>query len=594
MNTEIRNNPLQTWTDAEQAALDILKPLVPLLSPGGARLRLGETGAVYPQSTAEMEAFARPLWAIIPMLAGGSRRILPVWELWKRGVIAGTDPAHPEYWGEVHDFDQRLVEMAVFGMGMAMIPETFYFALPEDARQNLYRWLSQINRKTMPKNNWVFFRILVNMGFRACGLPFDKKQVDEDFALINSHDEGGGWYYDYMDQRDYYTPWAFHFYGLLCARLWPELPNAGELRRRAALFAPDFSCWFDDGGEALPFGRSLTYRFAQSAFFAAQAYAGVETPAVGYGEMKHLLLSNLRSWLQKPIFDRDGILTIGYHYPNLIMAEGYNAPGSPYWAMKTFLCLAMPPEHPLWQATEKRPARPAVSRQEHARQLITRTDGGATVTAYQAGNHCVEHAHSEAKYEKFAYSTAFGFSVSKSRLKLSAGAFDSMLAVSLDGVCYHPRFGCENFHIGERSVTAVWKPLPSVTVETELIPFGVWHIRRHTIRTDTAIHIAEGGFAIAADGAGVCEQIASDTGAAALAPWGLSGIKALRGYGAAEVVGPEPNTNLLSPRTLLPTLRASLAAGEHRLVCAVLGTRSGERKLWQFIPKEVLEFEQLG
>ena len=195
--------------------MDILQPLVPLLSPGGARLHLGETGAVYPQAIAEMEAFARPLWAIIPMLAGGSRLVAPLWEHWRRGIIAGTDPAHPEYWGEVQDFDQRLVEMAVFGMGMAMIPETFFFSLPEDARQNLYRWLSQINRKTMPKNNWVFFRILVNMGFRACGLPYDQRQVDEDFALIDSHDEGDGWYYDYMDQRDYYTPWAFHFYGLV-------------------------------------------------------------------------------------------------------------------------------------------------------------------------------------------------------------------------------------------------------------------------------------------------------------------------------------------------------------------------------------------
>ena len=310
--------------------------------------------------------------------------------------------------------------------------------------------------------------------------------------------------------------------------------------------------------------------------------------------MKHLLLSNLRSWLQNPIFDRDGILTIGYHYPNLNMAEGYNAPGSPYWAMKTFLCLAMPPEHPFWQAQEKRPAQPERSRQEHARQLLVRTDGGATVTAYQAGNHCVEHAHSEAKYEKFAYSTAFGFSVSKSRLKLSAGAFDSMLAVSLDGVCYHPRFGCESFRIGERSVTAVWKPLPTVTVETELIPLGVWHIRKHTIRTDTAIHIAEGGFAIAADGAGECVQMVTENSAAALAPWGASGIQALRGYGAAEIVRPEPNTNLMSPRTLLPMLRADLAAGEHLLVCAVLGTRSGERELWQTVPKEVSELERLG
>lgn len=39
------------------------------------------------------------------------------------------------------------------------------------------------------------------------------------------------------------------------------------------------------------------------------------------------------------MFDRDGILTIGYCYPQMYMAERYNAPGSPYWGMKSFCCL---------------------------------------------------------------------------------------------------------------------------------------------------------------------------------------------------------------------------------------------------------------
>jgi hypothetical protein len=48
--------------------------------------------------------------------------------------------------------------------------------------------------------------------------------------------------------------------------------------------------------------------------------------------------------------DFSGITTIGYRYPNLIMAEIYNAPGSPLWALKTFLLLALPDDHPYWNA----------------------------------------------------------------------------------------------------------------------------------------------------------------------------------------------------------------------------------------------------
>ena len=305
--------------------------------------------------------------------------------------------------------------------------------------------------------------------------------------------------------------------------------------------------------------------------------------------MKHLLLQNLRSWLHHPIFTRDGVLSIGYHYPNLHMAEGYNAPGSPYWSMKWFLCLAMPDNHPFWQAEETAPVLPAVSCQPRAGQLLVRTDGGKQVIAYQAGGHCAEHTHAEAKYEKFAYSTAFGFSVSKSRLKLETGAFDSMLAVSLDGVYYYPRYGCETFQIKDGSVTATWKPLPQVTVQTELIPLGAWHVRRHRIQTTVEITVAEGGFAIAMDGAGTLTTQEQSKSAVVIAPWGISGIQGVTGYGSAMIVKPEPNTNLMSPRTLLPTLTAVLAPGEHSLSCAVLGSVKNDPGLWHSIPEEVIQ-----
>lgn len=144
-----------------------------LLRPNKARLHLGDTGAVYPDDIAQMEAFARPLWAIVPMLAGHCASVKPLWAAWCEGIIAGVDPENPEYWGEVVDYDQRLVEMAVFGMGMALAPKEFFFDLPEKTQKQLHAWLDQINRRDMPKNNWTFFCVLVNMGFIVCGMPHD-------------------------------------------------------------------------------------------------------------------------------------------------------------------------------------------------------------------------------------------------------------------------------------------------------------------------------------------------------------------------------------------------------------------------------------
>jgi len=76
------------------------------------------------------------------------------------------------------------------------------------------------------------------------------------------------------------------------------------------------------------------------------------------------------------------------------------------------------------------------------------------------------------------------------------------------------------------------------------------------------------------------------------APWGTSGIIGMIGYEKAELLVPEPNTNLLYPRTLLPTLHTVIPPGEILLCCVVWGY-SEETKEIQ-IPKEVMQYVPLG
>lgn len=102
--------------------------------------------------------------------------------------------------------------------------------------------------------------------------------------------------------------------------------------------------------------RSLGYRWAVIAFWSACAYADVDLPAVGisWGVVKGLFMRHLRWWqTQSDIYSPSGTLTIGYCYPNMYMAENYNSPGSPYWSMLAFVCLAVPESHPFWSSTEE-------------------------------------------------------------------------------------------------------------------------------------------------------------------------------------------------------------------------------------------------
>ena len=599
---ELRKNPLQTRQDMIDAAMAIIRPTLKYLTPGRSRLMLSDAAAAhYDEGIAGMEGFSRVLFAVIALLRGKAPEAEEIWPLFREGIIHGTDPEHEEYWGDIGPYDQRMVEMAAYGMGLALVPERFYHELPEKARENLCRWLSAINRYDMPKNNWKFFRVMVNVGFLAVDREADEEMLRRDLDELESHYMADGWYFDVPNQRDYYTIWAFHFFSLIYAKVCRERdPERCErFLARARMMMPRFACWFDADGRALPYGRSLTYRFAQSDFWAASAFAENPCEGIGYGEIKGFLLRNLRFWQKKPIFDREGILTVGYGYPNPVAAEGYNAPGSPYWGMKAFIALALPESHPFWQAEEMPYTPPERFCDEHVRLLLTRDAENRQAVAFTAGNHASEHMHEDEKYEKFAYSTHFGFSVIKEASTLGKGAFDSMLAVKRQGKdLWHGRSGCERFSVTDEKIECTWRPMEGVRIDTQLIPVtGQWHVRYHVISTEYPIECAEAAFAVKRDGAGkrLCDRVrtACETeGCAAIAhgPFGTSAIYGLRGYGEAVIVHPECNTNLMEPRTELPTLKCVLRPGTHILLCAVFAATGDEMPA--HIPEEVLKYAQ--
>lgn len=574
----MRMRELRTRAEMALLLLDWIRPLRPHYSEGGALLSVGDSAASYGERTARMEAFSRVLWGLGPLFAGGTADLpreaaqeAAEWEsLVRKGLVNGTNPAHGEYWGDVGDHDQKMVEMAAIANGILLCPRVFWEPLTEGQRQNLYRWLSGINAHEMGANNWRFFRILVNTLFRKLGLPWDEGRMAEDFGVIEHCYEGDGWYFDGRpEQKDYYIPFAMHYYGLIYSRYaqdW-EPEYCERLRERARLFYGDFKYWFDRDGREVPFGRSLTYRFAHGAAFAAMALADVDVPP---GELKHLLLGNLRHWSGKPIFDRGGILTIGYEYPNLFMSERYNAPGSPYWGFKTFLALALSPEHPFWRAQERQPETESVKLLAHPNMTAVHEKSGHTLL-YPAGQRSPQFGNSAAKYQKFVYSNRFGFSVSRG-MSLEEGAFDNTLAVSEQGTgLWRMRDGWEKYEVTRECIATLYEPMPGVRVESRIYPMEEGHVRVHYVSAEKAVELADGGFAIPAeDGArqrAEASKVKCEDGCVCCDfPWGNAGAVNLDGTGCAQLVTPFPNTGLMCGVTRIPTIRYALEPGEYCLI----------------------------
>jgi len=574
----LSGNPLCTRADLQQAVRDIVAPLDQHTSPGGAWIIPGSFAAGYSTAGAGLEGFSRRLWGLAPLAAGGGE--FHGWERIREGLAAGTDPMHPEYWGDPRSYDIRLVEMASLGTALALAGPHIWDPLSQHAKANLARYLGFANSRQMVGNNWLFFRVLANLGLEAVGLEPDRKATQAALDGIEAMYLGDGWYADgHTRQRDYYISFAMHYYALLyskCARhADPSLAQC--FRERARLFAADFVHWFTAAGAALPFGRSLTYRFAQASFWGALAYADVE--ALPWGIIKGLLLRNIRWWAKRPIFTDSGVLSVGYAYPSIIMAEQYNAPGSPYWSLKAFLPLALPADHPFWLADEA-PLPPLQSQRilPHAGMVMCRDAEDDHIVALATGQwqNTWPMRHADQKYSKFAYSTAFGFCVDAGQTWA-----DNMLAFSEDGRRWAGRRDSLDHRISpDGELYSKWQPMPQVEVETWLRQHGRWHLCIHRIHADRRVQTVEGGFAADAGGADIIPGQASHNGndwALVHGHAGSSGILDLSGNRRPEISSVEPNANVLYPRTVAPLLKTTINPGTHVFVTAILGAATRER-----------------
>lgn len=565
---------LKTRDDMAMLLLDWIRPLREHYSRGGAQLIIGNTATHYGEGAIRMEGYSRVLWGLGPLFAGDNsglpeemRQEIEGWkELCRKGLVSGTDPGHEEYWQDVRDFDQKIVEMAAIVNAILLAPHVFWEPLTDTQQENVYRWLNQVNSHAVYDNNWRFFRVLVNVLFLKLGLPHSRECMEADLEVVERSYEGDGWYFDgHPGQKDYYIPFAMHYYGLVYAEQMKDIDPVycRRLRERAAEFYPDFIQWFDAEGREVPFGRSLTYRFAHSAAFSAMAFAGVDVPME---ELRALVLGNLRYWGSQPVFDQSGILTIGYQYPNLIMSERYNGPGSPYWSFKTFLVLALPAEHPFWKSREQKPDLAGKRLLIHPNMIAVHEDSGHTLL-YPAGQESANFGNTEAKYQKFVYSNHFGFSIPRGT-ELEDGAFDNTLAGTEAGENFwRMRRSAERFEVTEDYTRALYRLMPGVRVESLVVPLNQGHVRVHFIQTEKKIELADGGFAIPAeDGLRRMEPSMTEQTQQSVQcrfPWGNAGAACLLGGGTARVVTPFPNTNLMRGMTLIPTVCYALETGEH-------------------------------
>jgi hypothetical protein len=572
---------LRTRSDVANALQCTIAPLLPYFSASGARVALAPTGAVFDCAAVELEGYARPLWGLAPFAAGGGQ--FDHWALYRRGLVNGTDPHHPHFWGTVGAVDQRMVELAAIGFALLLVAEHLWNPLSKAEKEQVLRYLQRARSLDYSNNNWKFFRIILDLGLAGIGHGVADTLSAQYLAEIDDFHVADGWYRDGPTQQmDHYIPFAMHYYGLIYVRYGTDEAQRERFRNRARQFCAQVRHWYADDGAALPFGRSLTYRFACAGIWGALAFANLE--ALPWGVIKGYYLRHLRWWSRQRITDRDGVLAIGYAYPNLLMSENYNSACSPYWACKAFLPLALSADHPFWQADEV--DAPVSDETPHALPvpgMVLVASAGNTV-ALSCGQQNRQVRFGAEKYAKFAYASRYGFSIESDERNFDSWSVDNMLALSEDGRHGRVREENETARIAGCLLFARWKPWPDVTVETWMLPSGPWHVRVHRITSARGLHTIEGGFAL-----GRINDDIPRTGPG----WICTGedfsaiVDLSAGPGrSSRIQRGAPNAHIMAPRAWIPQLCGRIEAGVSLLVTAVVAVPDPARaaSLWAAPP----------
>ncbi|MFC9560471.1 DUF2264 domain-containing protein [Agromyces sp. NPDC056965] len=563
------SEPALTRAQWFAAADRLLAALEPFRSASGALVELPGRPSWSGARSDALEGFTRS-FLLTALRVAGAEGDDPagLLERTRSGLIAGTDPAHPDAWPPIIDRGQALVEAASLVIGLHLTRRWLWDRLESAEQERVAAWLAPSARVATPDNNWVLFRVMVQEFLAGTGFAFDESVIDSGLERIDAWYDGDGWYRDGDGQNfDYYNAWAMHVYPLLWARMHELRDTAraadakARYRARLAAFLPQHVRFIGADGTPIFLGRSLAYRFAALAPIWLGESEGVSP--MEPGATRRLASRTLRRFVDGGALDERGILTNGWLGAFPPMVQPYSGPASPYWASKGFLGLLLPADSPVWSAEEE----PTPIEQSDVSLVLatpgfllqtSRDDGIARIVNHGSDHHPPLTGTDDPHYGRLAYSSATAPSFDPHPLDNHVALIDERGRASRRGAI-------ERLPAAPGSLTSAHTPFwaepgadtPEPATGTRIATASVAHdatiVHLHLVTSDETLELPVrfGGFALAAEVAPAASVVDSRSSVSA---GGLtSSIESLIGTPTAGVHR-ATDTSPLGPFTAVPTL----------------------------------------
>lgn len=509
-----------------------LKICVPLMERTLKRERHGETAFKADQVgfvPSILENFCRPFWGIAPIIASGEDITLSVdgesvsvLEYMKGTLKRGLSHGEESSWDRFYECfgayayeNQNITELAGLMIGIFFAREQLWEPLAKEEKdmiaKELYKMAEVAFDHSWPNNHY-WFPLFTFTVLKRLGYTFERTEEMLDYGLnfLDSLYIGDGWYKDGEFGRfDYYEAWSLHLYPLLWTLIADSSFKDYDARRKSYIerteqFLKMYAFWFDKNGANVPFGRSLSYRFAASAVFPVAYLAGcnVEPELAG-----RITSANVEFFMKNVKAEGTDILPEGYIYHSPDVVEGYTSDGGAYWACKTFLAILIEEDSPFWNYEKAQlPAEKgdflAVPENKKIHMLFEGKDGLVTMynnTAQYYLNGMKTHKFGNmcCWYSKFAYNSAAGFGCSSA----DNVASDCMISLMTpDNAMTSHRLGFEDLGYEDGVLHSRHIPFPNdkdTVIESFMLPLGGINVRVHRVKLSQPYYVLEGGFSLA-------------------------------------------------------------------------------------------------
>jgi hypothetical protein len=338
-----------------------LRGFVEYASSGFERVFYPGMGSVLGYRISGLEGFARTAPLLAAWIFSGRNKapIDPVTHervdlvaILRKGLLAGTDPASPAYWGKIKNYDVRIVEAADISRVLWLTREQIWTEFSVAEQNQVAAWLLEVNKTATPTNNWLLFPVIVNFTLDALGyvnvaqtVPYNPSGY---YEFKNDYLENG-WFFDRPEGVDYYNAWGITYDIFWIHLLYPNFDRSFILKvldQSASLTAHLI------GPKGIPImGRSIGYRTAIPVPVIARSF--IDQAVAAQGMARRSMDVVWRYFVAHGCL-RNGTLTQGYFDSDPRFVDRYSGPGSYHWGLRSLVLAFMHrPESQFWAAPEQ-------------------------------------------------------------------------------------------------------------------------------------------------------------------------------------------------------------------------------------------------